>query len=778
MDNRLVLSLTLLLTLSIFQSLHAQSGTIRGTVVNAITHEPLPGANVTIQDTAPLIGTSTDAKGEFLLQKVPLGRHDIQITYLGYQPVIRSGIMVSSGKETVLTIKMKEAIFEGQQVEVTPDVQKNKPINEMSFVSARSFSVEETRRYAGGLDDPSRMATAFAGVTSTGGVQDNALVIRGNAPKSVQWRLEGISIPNPNHFAGLSVTGGGGLTLFSGQMLSDSDFLTGAFPAQYGNALSGVFDMNFRSGNPNQPEYAAQIGINGIEAASEGPVNHDGSATYLVNYRYSTLALIMPLLPTEGGIRYQDLSFKMDYRTPDAGRFSFWGIGGWDGQNMNATPDSSDWKYDFWDRVEYEMNLGVAAAGMEHRILLGDKTFLTSSLASTIEYTAWDQQRLNDQIRLAPDLKIQNTTGSLVLRSTINHKFASRHNNRTGFEVRHLYYNLDVKVAPVNQPPLIPYVSGDGSSQLIQFFTQSRYNLLPNLTFHGGVHTQWFTLSEQVSIEPRAGLEWRISDKSSINLGYGLHSQLEPLRIYFVQPENHLPNRDLSLAKAHHFIAGYNLDLNHNTRLKIEAFEQRLFDVPVIPDSSFSMLNFVQDWSFNEKLVNEGEGHNYGLELTLERFLSGGFYYLFTGTVYKSRYRGGTREWYNTRYDQEFAFNLLTGKEFSWKNGQRIFGLNSRVSYVGGERHSTIDHATSRRFEEVRFFNNRAYSKKFDPRLIVDLSLTFRINRKQHSSVWALQVKNLLFEKDPTFDYNLQTHRVDKVEEGTPLPIISYKIEF
>ncbi|MDR8390173.1 TonB-dependent receptor [Aliifodinibius sp. S!AR15-10] len=764
-----------LLTSISFAQQSVPTQTVMGTVVDAVTQEPLPGANVVIADSDPLIGTSTDSQGKFQLAKVPLGRHDVKITFLGYQPAIKSAVLVTTGNQTVLNIELHEQVFSSGEVVVTPELEKDKPLNDMAFASSRSFTVEETRRYAGGLDDPGRMATAFAGVTSAGGVQDNALVIRGNTPKSVQWRLEGVEISNPNHFAGLSVAGGGGLTLFSGQVVSNSDFMTGAFPAQYGNALSGVFDINFRSGNPIEREHAAQIGVNGLEIASEGPFNE---ATYLFNYRYSTLSLLMPLLPTEGGIRYQDLSFKLDLQTENAGRFEFWGLGGLDGQEMMPNRDKEEWEYEAWDRIRSEMNLGVGAVGLSHRILLGEGTYLNSTLAGTVNDTYLDQNRLDEQVELQPNLRIDNRSGSLVAGSYLNHQFGRQHVNRTGLKVHHLFYDLQVQVAPNDEPPLVAYSKGNGSSQLIEAYTQSRFSISPSLTMHGGIHIQWFTLTDELTVEPRAGLEWNLTGKSGISLGYGLHSQMEDLRIYFVRSQNELQNRSLQFAKAHHFVLGYNRSLGENSRLKVELFGQELYDVPVIPDSSYSMLNFVQQWDFNESLVNSGVGQNYGVELTLERFLGDGYYYLFTGTLYNSRYKGGDGQWRNTRFDQGFAANALFGREFMLNDGRNVLGVNTRFSYLGGERHSPVDHVESQAREEVVYDQENAFSQQFDNRFIVDLTITYRINRPGHSSVWALQVKNLLLEKDPSFDYNLKKNSVDLIQEGSPLPLLSYKIEF
>lgn len=760
------------------QQVQAQTGTIRGVVTEALTDEPLPGANITIPGTNPLLGTATNQDGEFELTNVPLGRHDIKVSFLGYKPVIRTGVLVSSGKETFLRIELREQVFEGEEITVSPEVDKAKPLNDMAYISSRSFTVEETRRYAGGLDDPSRMATAFAGVSSGGGIQQNALIIRGNAPKNVQWRLQGVEIPNPNHFAGLSVAGGGGLTLFSGQLLADSDFLTSAFPAQYGNALAGVFDINFRSGNTKQREHAAQIGINGLEFASEGPFSKNSNSTYLFNYRYSTLTLLMPILPAEGGIQYQDLSFKMDFRTSNAGRFEFWGIGGWDGQQLDPTMDKSEWEYELWDRIKYDMNMGVGATGLSHSISVGQNSTVETSLAATVNYTDWQQQRLNNNVELEPNLSIENITGRFTARSLLDHRFNKRHLNRTGFSIQHLYYDMSVRIAPDDQPPLSTYINGVGSSQLVQAFSQSRLNLSPNITLQAGLHSQWFTLNDEITVELRAGVEWQLTNKSSLNLGYGMHSQLEDLRIYFVQPDAGYPNKSLKMAKAHHFVMGYDLNPSQNTRLKVEAYDQELYDVPVIADSSFSMLNFVQDWTFNDPLVTNGRGRNYGLEVTMERFLNDGYYYLLTGTIYNSRYKGGDGEWRNTRFDQDLAFNLLGGKEFMWKDGQRVLGVNGRLSYLGGERYSPIDSEASRNREEVEYIEQRAFEKQFPNRLIADLTVTYRINRSNYASVWALQIKNVLMEKNLSHDYNFQTNQDDVVKEGTPLPFFSYKIEF
>lgn len=753
--------------------------TIRGEVIDRTAQMPLPGANVVVLGTDPLLGTMTDAEGWFVLEDVPLGRHDISISFLGYEPITLRQVLVTSGKEVVLNAALREQVVEGEEVVVVSALRKDRALNDLAYVSARSFSVEETRRYAGGLDDPARMASAFAGITTSGGVQENALIIRGNAPKGVLWRLEGVEIPNPNHFAGLSVAGGGGVTLFSSQLLADSDFFTGAFPAEYGNALAGVFDMNLRTGNRASREHTAQLGVLGIEVASEGPFAQGKPSTYLFNYRYSTLGLLLPVLPTEDLPTFQDLSFNLSFPTRKRGRFAVWGIGGLDAQRGSATEDSSAWEYETWDRVASELDLATGAGGLSHTFILGRTSYLHSSAALTFSRTALEQQRIGNDLVLRDDLSIRTTNGRFIITSTLNHTFGARHTNRTGFSVQQLFYDLDLAVVREENERLVPVAMGSGSTTLLQAYAQSKVDLSSRFTGNVGTHLQHFALTGQTTVEPRVGLRWDVREGQALSAGYGLHSQIEDLRIYLARPlaGGEALNRALDVARAHHFVLGYDQSLGAVARLKIEAYYQSLFDVPVIADSSYSLLNFEQDFRFSEALVNDGAGENVGVELTMERFLRDGYYYLLTGSVFRSRYRGGDGVWRNTRFDRRYAANALFGKEFVL-GGDDLFGVNGRIASTGGQRRSPVDRVASRAAEEVIYDEHRAFEERDPGLLVLDLTLTYRRNHARRSAVWALQVKNLLGAQELSMDYNFATRRVERVKEGFPLPVLSYKLEF
>ena len=753
--------------------------TVRGVVVDRDTRAPLVGATVVVADSEPLIGAATDVEGRFVLRGVPLGRQTLQVRSLGYAPRLLPNVLVQSGQETVLEVALREDVLTGDEVVVRAAARDGQPLNDMAAVSARSFSVEESRRYAGAVDDPARLAAAFPGVAATAtGVSDNALAIRGNAPRGVLWHLEGVEIPTPSHFAGLSVAGGGGQTLFSSQLLADSDVFTGAFPAEYGNALSGVFDMRFRTGNPATREHTAQVGLLGLEFASEGPFQRGAPSTYLVNYRYSTLGLLLPLLPTDGATTYQDLSFKLAFPTRRAGRVEVWGIGGLDGQTLAETPDSSAWEFDFWDRTRMDLALGVGAAGVSHHLVLGDRTYLRTTAAVTAQRTVWDQQRLADDLSLRPDFVLRSTNGRASLGTMLTHKLSPQHVSRSGVSVQALVYDLDLRAAPGHVPPLVSVAEGDGRSTFVQAFTQSRLTPARGVDLTLGLHAQHLALTGHTAVEPRLGLTWAATDRQEVRLGYGLHSQIEDLRIYLVRPDGTAqPNRDLDAARAHHLVIGTTRRLSESLRVGVEGYVQRLFGVPVVADSSFSLINVRQDWTFAEALVNEGAGENVGVEVTLERLLRDGVYALLTGSLFRSRYRGGDGVWRPTRFDQRYAVNALVGREVR-VGARNLLGLNVRVAALGGERRSPVDEAASAQREEVVHDETRAFADRAPGVWVLDLTATYRLNGRHVSQVWALQLKNALGATDSALDYSFLRDAVVEVDEGFPLPVLSYTVEW
>jgi hypothetical protein len=771
----------LILELIITSDLSAQqpTQTIRGTVTDIASNVPLPYVSVVLLDTN--FGTVTDSMGNFTLKSVIVGRYDLQVSMIGYEAFVLKEVQVSSGKEVLLNISMKENSISLSEVTIKPKVNKEQPLNSLATVSAKMLSVEEANRYAGGFDDPARLVSSFAGVSSN--VGNNAIVVRGNSPQSLQWKMEGIEIPNPNHFADLSVFGGGGLTALSSQVLANSDFFSGAMPAEYNNALSGVFDIFMRNGNNQKPEHTFQLGLLGTDIASEGPFKKGGRPSYLFNYRYSTLALLAPLLPENaGGVTYQDLSFKLNFPTKKAGTFSVWGIGLIDGSGAKAKTDTTEWKYDS-DKETEDVKQYMGAAGISHKVNINNKQYVKSTFATTISGIDLSTERINSGFVQLPENKINNKNYSFVLSSFINTKFNVRHINKTGFAATGMMYDILLKNASPIGSPLQTIVSERGFSTLLSAYSNSTINFSDKITINVGVNGQVFTLNKHYTIEPRAGIKYQFATTQSLSLAYGLHSRLERINYYFIKNStavNGFINENLDFTKSHHLVLGYDISFSEFRHLKVETYYQYLFNVPVIADSSFSIINQQNDWFFNGKLQNTGTGKNYGVDITFEKYLSDRYYYMITGSVFDSQYKGGDNIWRNNRYNRNFTFNFLIGKEWQMGNNkQNVLSLNARLSYQGGDHYSPINTEASKAAQDAIFDETRAFSKQFPPAFTCHFTASYKMNKKASTHEIAFKIINATNYKEfSAFQYNYQTHNVDERRDALMLPNLSYKIEF
>jgi len=630
------------------------------------------------------------------------------------------------------------------------------------------------------LSDPARLASSFAGV-ATPSVSSNGISVRGNNPGGLLWRVEGLEIPNPNHFANLTVVGGGMMTVLSNQMVANSDFFTGGFSAEYGNALSGVFDIKLISGNERKRNYTLQAGMLGIDFATEGPFAHGKQATYALNYRYSAMGLIAPFLPDDAGIlRYQDFSAKLTFPTKRAGTFSVWGLAALDGIDMNAL-ESTEWEANT-DRDNSQTALYMYAAGLSHRVNLTGKSYLNTSVAATGSGLSHEEQRVQLDLSELPQSDVGNNLWRVTLQSVLSTRFGERHSNRMGFYINRLGYNVNLSqaLADGEQPTLIADQSG--SSMLFQAFSQSRVMLTNRLSLNVGLHALYFHLTKQHSIEPRMGVKFDLTSRSSLGFAYGIYSRIEHLPVYFVRSSGAMPNKDLDLMKSEHFVLSYNIKINDNLRFCVEPYFQQLRDVPVAPVGYLSTVNTEEDVFFNNPLVSKGSGHNVGVDFTLERFLSKGFYYLATASVFDSKYKAIDGIERNTRFNRNYVLNLLVGKE--WQLGRaknNILGANLRLNYMGGNRREPIDYAASLAAKDVVYSESgaRAYSAHFDDMPVVSVALSFRRNKPRYSAVWTVQVLNALGTKEFKTDYyNLKTGTIDSKFDGVMVPNISYRVEF
>lgn len=736
------------------QTSHTQ--VIRGKVVDKISRVPMPGANVVLINSSPLKGTVSDVNGRFELQDVPVGRQSIRISYMGYKSQLIQQISVTSGKEVILTIEMEESLVETGEVVITAESRKDLPINEMALISARSFNIEETERYAGSVGDPARMASNFAGV-STLGDQHNEIVIRGNSPMGLMWRLDGVDIPNPNHFGTLGTTGGG-ICMINNNLLARSDFFTGGFPAEYVNAMSGVFDLNMRTGNNETYEFTAQVGFNGLEFGAEGPFSKSHSSSFLINYRYSMLLLVDRILGTDKFAvaavpYYQDLSFKLDFPGVRFGRFALTGIGGMSGiHEDDSGKDTADWTYaQQGNNYTFGSRMGVVI--LSHTFYFTEKTRLESyiSLSGINSFVMEDTFTIANQIPY-PRFRQHATESTLQISTSLLKKINTRNHMNLGINYR-IMLNDFLEEQTDAQGELSPMVNFEGTFGFVKSYIQWQHHFSEKLVINSGISQMFFPYNQRWSLDPRCSLKWKMKGNHSLSLGAGIFSQL-PERIFYVIETTlddgtvAMTNTNTGFMHSFHGIAGYDFPVKKNLRIKAETYVQYLFNIPVRePQPAYSMLNYGGDdpsgVAETDSLTSEGSGLNYGLELTVEHFLSRGFYFLATGSLFESCYKGFDRINRNTAFNNNFVLNLLAGKEFTVRK-KNFLTIDCKLTWAGGMRYIPFhtEQAGEHYYTRVDEWEN-AYKKKRPDYFRMNLRAGYRVNLTKAMLEVAVELLNL-----------------------------------
>jgi len=711
--------------------------TIRGTIVDKQTQSPLPGVTIQLVNSNPLLATSSDENGKFRIEHVPLGRWQIKFSVLSYKERIQSFIL-TSGKEMVFVIELEENAVQADEVVIIAEQDKTKSNNKMATVSSRLFSTEEASRYAGSRNDPARMAANFAGVSGANDSR-NDIIIRGNSPLGILWRVNGLDIPNPNHFGSLGSTGGP-ISILNNNTLDNSDFMTGAFPADYGNATAGVFDLKMRTGNNEKYEYLAQMGFNGFELGAEGPFSKTKkNSSFLINYRYSTLSVFKYLkidFGTGAAIpQYQDLTFKIEIPTQKTGKFTFWGIGGLSFIDLKAKDQSKENNlYGYSGRnISYQSNVG--ASGISHVYLINSSSYIKTNVGISGQYNRIIADRVDTFVTpnvFIPEYRNNSYTIRYSANTTIHKKFNARNFINAGCYTD-VYSTLFTDSTNLFQGKgLQPLRNYTGNTAFIRLFGQWQHKFNQKLSLNTGLSIQQFLLNNKKTIEPRAGLKYEINNKQSISFGAGLHSQLQPLYIYFSASStaNGLieTNRNLDYGKAAHLVMAYDIALFKNTRIKVETYYQQLYAIPIRqkPDY-FSAINLGADFESPnmDSLISSGKGTNYGMEFTLEKFYSKGFYYLFTASVFESKYKGGDGILRNTAFNGNYVVNALAGKEFKIKTKHTI-ALDAKMVIAGGKRYIPVNLAASVAANQQVNFTQQAYFPQYDPYFRIDVKPSYR----------------------------------------------------
>ncbi|MCE7042385.1 TonB-dependent receptor [Dyadobacter sp. CY312] len=754
------------------------TSTIRGTIKDADTGLPLEGASVAVEN--QVNGVNTSNEGTFRFDKLPVGRYVLSVSYLGYESITIPEILLESGKENVQDIRLHQS---GRQLEAAT-VTTNRP---GAFNSVQEITIEQTLRYAATYLDPARVATSFPGVAAAND-QANGLVVRGNSPNGMQWRLEGIEIVNPNHlsnagtFSDRVTTTGGGVNILSTQLLSNSYFMSGAFPAQYGNALSGVLDMNLRKGNDEKTEFVAQVGLIGIDVAAEGPFSKKSKASYLANYRYSFTGLLGAMGVDFGGEvnKFQDFSFNINLPAGKTGTFTVFGLGGISENVFTADRDSVSWEFQKDGRdIIFKNKMG--AGGISHTLPLGNRTAWNTTIVAsglTTSRESYDVSISANNRNLTE--RDEQNKGRISLSTYVTHRINNKNRLKAGLYVTR-------QNDQISQYRYYGEYKNELDGWLTQPFVNWTSKLTENLTSEIGMHAMISKLSmgvqegESFSLEPRAAIKWQLDNSQQLSFSYGLHSQLQLPQVYMSNQSTTTfsGNIGLSPTRSHHFVAGYQRNFAKNSSLKVEAYWQHIYDVPVSNgvSNSFSALNVIEN-DVNRSLTNAGKGRNYGVEATYQKLLTDQYYILLSGSLYSATYQGSDGIRRDSRFNGRHTLSFTGGKEF--KSGeQSTWGFNTKILWVGGFRDTPIDVTASAANRLTTYIEDQAFSIKMKDYFRPDIRIYWKKSKTKYNRTLALDIQNISGTKNEAYSYydTLQKRVVRQYQLGL-IPVLSYRWEF
>ncbi len=778
------LKLFFLFLFFVTQSGFAQvSQTVKGRVVDKVTGFGLPGAVVQLRSTAGHKAVTANNEGYFKITEVPLGRQNFLFTYTGYKPVSFIDITVNAGKELVLNVELEESTVQMDEIVVKASNDSDH-VSTMQVSNMKAFSIEETERYAGSRQDPARMAANFAGIQGTNDSR-NDIVIRGNSPAGLLWRLEDIDIPNPNHFA-VAGSAGGPQSIINNKYLANSEFYTGAFPANYGNALGGVFDLKMRNGNNEKHERTFQFGILGTELALEGPLSKKSGASYLLTYRYSPLALFGSFninLGTSAIPGYQDMGLRLNFPTKKAGVFSFTSIGGLSDIKiiLSKTNKRPTELYGDLNRDQYfATNLGVGI--LNHLYALNSRTVMKTSLASSIQSIQSDHYLIlrnkdfipNDTLPhiLSYSFKEIKTTLAWFIKSKLN----TKNSIKAGFFVNRFDVNFndeakinslyDTLAEVIQNKNFKTRVNTNSSYYLIQPYVTYVHKFNEKLSMTGGLFTQFLTLNNKGTVEPRLNIRYQLSPKQVLTLAYGIHSQLQSSYLYFAVPDsivrNGVPtantqkiqdNKNMDFSKSQHVVLGYDFFAAKYLKFKTEVYYQSLWNVPVyaVP-SSVSLLN--RGSTFNRffpiyTMQNTGTGYNYGIELTVERLFHKHYYFMWNGSLFNSKYTASNGKTANTDFNGNYMSNFLAGLEYAVGNHKKnTLSFGTKFTYGGGKRYSPVNVVASNAVMDVVAQDDKVNTLQFAAYNRIDFRMAYKINAPKAGIEIALDLVNILNTKN------------------------------
>ncbi|MCA1760388.1 MAG: hypothetical protein LC658_11525, partial [Bacteroidales bacterium] len=540
------------------------------------------------------------------------------------------------------------------------------------------------------------------------------------------WQLEDVEIPNPNHFAASGTTGGP-IGMLNNNTLRNSDFFTSAFPAEYGNVFSGVFDLNMREGNNEKYEFLGQVGFNGFELGAEGPFKKGSKSSFMANYRYSTLQVFDLLgisFGTSGIPKYQDLSFKMNFPFRN-GKLSWFGLAGLSSISMFDSEENTADLYTS-EGMDLENGSEAFATGLNLALFHNENTYSKFILSYVNQNGFTNMDQFDPGELPEPFYREDNVEERLTFKTIFNTKFNRKLSNRSGFTVDRYAYKLNSRIWDEDET-MWEYLLNNKKSvaegpNLYRTYSQFVYKFSDRFEIKPGIHFMYFGLNGRFSAEPRLGATWKTSPATSLNFGYGKHSKVQSMATYFIESVNSAGD-----------------------------------------------------------MFNGGEAWNYGVEFTLEKFYHKNYYFLTTLSLFDSKYTGSDGVKRNTAFNGNFVFNTLAGREFVLSSKSTLV-FDARVTWAGGNRYTPIDIEASQNTNEAfgtEYFYDLAWSEQFPNYLKADVKIGFRLDGKKVSQLWEFYVENVTNHKNPLNQtYSKSKDAIETIYQLGFFPLFNYRIYF
>ena len=749
---------------------------IRGKVTDAISGQALVGANVIVGTYSdPIAGAETDDLGKFIIESVALGRYDLFVSFTGYQSIKVPEVLISASRAQEIQISLYPSTEEMEGLVV---ISQMDPLT-IEGIGTRIITPEQTLRFASTYFDVARLTTAYPGV-SLYNDQGNNIISRGHSPNSIQWKLEGVEIVNPNHTSNagtLSDTptqSGGGVNILSTQMLSNAKFVNGGFTSDYGNGLSGYYDMFFRKGNTEKHDFVAQVSLLGIDLAAEGPLKKGTDNSYLVNYRYSFVGILSAMGIDFGGesIAFQDLAFNISFDGTKTGDWEIFGMGGASKNDFVTERDASLWEENK-DQYDIFFKSKMGAIGFTNFARLGRKSALkTTGIFSGLENSRTSFLIDPDDYSGTMNSDDLNTKAVISVNSKISRKIGEKSFINAGIQYNHmnfdLYYtyldNEGRTITPLNSKEqydvIQPFVEWNSVEKFMEYTLGLRYYL--------------HSLTNYAALEPRANLLFKTGSKNVVYGSFTRVHQVQLPGVYFTD----IQNRELDPTRNDQVQLGMKNYLGKGL-FTIEGYYHFLDNVPVDQDelSDFSVLNLV-DGIVENQVVNNGKGTNAGLEISYDRKLENNWYYVLSGTIYDSKYTGSDNIWRNTRFNGRYGMNATGGREFhNLVNG--IIGINAQFTYLGGLWDTPIDEDLSEQAGKTIYKQGQAFTSQLAAYKRFDLRVSWTKNKPNYTRMLSLDIQNVLsFQNDAYMMYDPFLMEVITATQLGIIPVLSYRMEF